>query len=94
VLASGATLSVDWDLGTGHSRSEAGEEAATRPAAAPANSHTVETLEALERSHIMAVLERAHWVIEGPNGAARLLGLKPSTMRHRLKKLGIARNLA
>ena len=94
VLASGATLIVDWDLGTGHSRSEAAEEAATRSAAAPPNSHTVETLEALERSHILAVLERAHWVIEGPNGAARLLGLKPSTMRHRLKKLGIARNLA
>ena len=94
VLASGATLVVDWDLGTGHSRSEGGEEAATEHAATPPNSRTVETLEALERNHIITVLKRAHWVIEGPNGAARLLGMKPSTMRHRLKKLGIARNLA
>jgi hypothetical protein len=29
------------------------------------------------------------WVIEGPNGAARLLGLQPSTLRSRLKKLGL-----
>jgi transcriptional regulator with GAF, ATPase, and Fis domain len=89
VLASDATLSVDWDLGTGHSRSEAAEEAAT----APTDTRTVETLEALERSHIVAVLKRVHWVIEGPNDAAHLLGLKPSTMRHRLKKLGISRDL-
>ena len=94
VLASGTTLVVDWDLGTGHSQSEGADKGASAPGAAPPDSRTVETLEALERSHIMAVLKRVHWVIEGPNGAARLLGMKPSTMRHRLKKLGISRNLA
>jgi formate hydrogenlyase transcriptional activator len=94
VLASGATLLVDWDLGTGRSRGEGAEEAAMGQPAAPPDSRTVETLEALERNHIITVLKRAHWVIEGPNGAARLLGMKPSTMRHRLKKLGISRDLA
>jgi transcriptional regulator with GAF, ATPase, and Fis domain len=92
VLASGNTLVVDWDLASGHSHSEGADEGAA--AAAPVlDSRTVETLEALERNHIIAVLKRAAWVIEGPNGAARLLGMKPSTMRHRLKKLGIARDL-
>jgi transcriptional regulator with GAF, ATPase, and Fis domain len=48
-------------------------------------------LEAVEREHILATLERARWVIEGPAGAARLLELHPNTLRSRMKKLGITR---
>ena len=48
-------------------------------------------LEAVEREHILTVLRQADWVIEGPNGAARVLGLHPNTLRSRLKKLGISR---
>ena len=47
------------------------------------------TLEEMERAHIRRVLERARWVIEGERGAARILGLNPSTLRGRLRKLGI-----
>jgi DNA-binding NtrC family response regulator len=47
------------------------------------------TLEAIERSHIARVLEQTGWKIEGERGAARLLGLNPSTLRGRLRKLGI-----
>jgi formate hydrogenlyase transcriptional activator len=47
------------------------------------------TLEAMERAHIRRVLERTRWVIEGERGAARILGLNPSTLRGRLRKLGI-----
>ncbi len=49
------------------------------------------TLESVERDHILAALERANWVIEGPSGAARSLDLHPNTLRSRLKKLGIRR---
>jgi PAS domain S-box-containing protein len=49
------------------------------------------TLESVERDHIVAVLHQAEWVIDGPRGAARILGLHPSTLRNRMKKLGIAR---
>jgi len=49
------------------------------------------TLEELERRHIQAVLERALWVIEGAEGAARLLDMSPSTIRSRMKRLGITR---
>jgi formate hydrogenlyase transcriptional activator len=49
------------------------------------------TLQEAERGHILAALERANWVIEGPNGAARALGLHPNTLRSRLKRLGISR---
>jgi PAS domain S-box-containing protein len=48
----------------------------------------------LERAHIMLVLERTKWRIEGPDGAAVILGVKPSTLRFRMKKLAISRNLA
>ncbi len=49
------------------------------------------TLEAIERRHIMRVLEATGWLISGPKGAAQVLGLNPSTLRSRLKKLAIQR---
>jgi formate hydrogenlyase transcriptional activator len=49
------------------------------------------TLVEIERRHIRTVLDTTHWRIEGAGGAAQLLGLKPSTLRSRMLKLGIAR---
>jgi len=49
-------------------------------------------LEDVERRHIVAVLTQAQWRIDGPRGAARLLNMNPSTLRSRLKKLGIRRS--
>src|SRR3989441_3162311 len=49
----------------------------------------VRTLEDVERSHIIAVLQQTGGVIEGPKGAARILDLHPNTLRHRMTKLGI-----
>ncbi|HEY5885574.1 MAG TPA: sigma 54-interacting transcriptional regulator, partial [Pyrinomonadaceae bacterium] len=54
-------------------------------------SSTTRTLEEMEREYILRVLEDRAWRIEGPHGAARLLGLNPSTLRTRLIKLGINR---
>ena len=48
-------------------------------------------LQDLERAHILQTLARTEWRIEGPGGAAEQLGLAPSTLRSRLKKLGIQR---
>lgn len=45
----------------------------------------------LERRHIAATLERCRWVIEGSHGAAKMLGLHPNTLRHRLRKLELKR---
>ncbi|SMF97677.1 PAS domain S-box-containing protein [Methylomagnum ishizawai] len=47
------------------------------------------SLEAVEREHIAAVLRDTDGVIEGPGGAAKVLGLHPSTLRYRMKKLGL-----
>lgn len=50
-----------------------------------------DALERVNRTHILRVLEQSNWVIAGPNGAAARLGLKRTTLNHRMKKLGICR---
>ena len=49
------------------------------------------TLRDAERDHILRALEDAHWVIGGPKGAAALLGLKRTTLRYKMGRLGIER---
>lgn len=51
----------------------------------------VTTLEQMEREHILKTLEITGWRVSGEHGAARLLGLKPTTLEARMKKLGIER---
>jgi transcriptional regulator with GAF, ATPase, and Fis domain len=51
------------------------------------------TIQEMNREYILQVLKDTDWIIEGPNGAARLLGLKPSTLRNRMAKLGIKRQV-
>ena len=51
----------------------------------------IRTLEELEREHILAVLGETGWQVSGARGAATLLGIKPTTLEARMKKLGIRR---
>ena len=46
-------------------------------------------MEDIERKHILSVLDEANWIIDGKRGAASILGMNPSTLRSRMKKLGI-----
>ncbi len=48
-------------------------------------------LSEVEREYIMAVLDGKKWIIEGSDGAAKALGLAPSTLRNRMIKLKIKR---
>jgi transcriptional regulator of acetoin/glycerol metabolism len=48
-------------------------------------------LDEMQRAHILAVLERCNWKIKGKGAAAATLGLNPSTLYARMKKLGIKR---
>jgi PAS domain S-box-containing protein len=59
--------------------------------ASPSILDRVLTIEELEREHIRTVLEQTNWRVSGEKGAASLLGLKPTTLEARMKKLGIAR---
>ena len=51
----------------------------------------VKALVELEREHILEVLQKTNWRIEGGKGAAKLLDINPSTLRSRIKKYGILR---
>lgn len=46
-------------------------------------------LEEIEREHILKVLEHTRWRIRGENGAAKILGIKPTTLEFRMRKIGI-----
>ena len=63
------------------------------PTNAPNNGRprNIETLEEVERRHILDTLDATDWVVGGPKGAAVLLGLKRSTLQVRMEKLGIRR---
>jgi transcriptional regulator of acetoin/glycerol metabolism len=53
--------------------------------------HTAQELEDLERQNLLHALEATGWRVAGENGAARLLGINPSTLTSRMKALGISR---
>ena len=46
-------------------------------------------MDAITARHIQRVLTMTHGIVHGPSGAAALLGINPSTLRSRMKKLGI-----
>jgi len=52
---------------------------------------TPDRLDENEREHILRILERCRWRINGEGNAAAVLGLEPSTLRTRMQKLGIRR---
>ena len=77
ILSAGPALEVESDV-----LGQTEEAPASRPSTALAD---------VERNHILAVLQKTKWVIDGPRGAAVILGLHPNTLRSRLKKLGLSR---
>jgi formate hydrogenlyase transcriptional activator len=66
------------------------EELRVRPVPGQANGKP-QTLEEVERTHILATLKETRWVLSGPRGAATRLGMNRSTLQFRMKKLGIVR---
>jgi transcriptional regulator with GAF, ATPase, and Fis domain len=55
----------------------------------PGEDVSMVSLADLERDHIEKVLNATYWKISGPNSASLILGLKPTTLLFRMKKLGI-----
>jgi formate hydrogenlyase transcriptional activator len=51
----------------------------------------MEQIVQLESQSILRALESSNWAIAGEDGAAQKLGMNPSTLRSRMKKLGIKR---
>jgi formate hydrogenlyase transcriptional activator len=57
------------------------------------NTDRYQTLEEVERNHILKTLKETRWILSGPGGAAARLGLNRSTLYFRMKKLGILRSI-
>jgi formate hydrogenlyase transcriptional activator len=68
-----------------------GPAAQAPPAPGTRDGSPASTLVDVERRHILEVLSSTRGVIEGPQGAARVLQLHPNTLRSRMKRLGIRR---
>jgi formate hydrogenlyase transcriptional activator len=86
VLARGPVLDVAGELLPGAAGAAQGAVDAPLPPRSPGL-----TLEEVTRRQIEGTLERTGWVIEGERGAAAALGLSASTLRSRMKKLGVRR---
>jgi transcriptional regulator with GAF, ATPase, and Fis domain len=90
ILARGGALDFDLPGGDGAPRSTS-----VRPALATDGEHpgflTESEVRDRERDNLLAVLEKSGWKIKGENGAAELLGIKPTTLISRIKKLGLKR---
>ncbi|HSP99522.1 MAG TPA: sigma 54-interacting transcriptional regulator [Candidatus Dormibacteraeota bacterium] len=90
VLANGPFLELGADL-----PAPAGARALPVPPAAIAAStlpsNGARRLAEVERQHLLDTLAAVNWTIEGERGAAAQLGLRPSTLRSRMKKLGVRR---
>jgi PAS domain S-box-containing protein len=65
---------------------------APMPSSGPQTPPRPKTLGELEREHIAAAVHAAGGKIDGPGGAAELLGLHANTLRSRMEKLGIQRS--
>jgi transcriptional regulator with GAF, ATPase, and Fis domain len=85
IMSPGSALVLDGVLGGGL--------VPGAPPSIPATEETppTRTLEAVERDYIRQACERCGWRIGGKGSASELLGLNPSTLRSRMKKLGISR---
>ena len=101
VLSAGPVLTVDPAF---LPRTSAAAESRKTALAVPSGSYSQVTenrarsmepsfpsLDQMERDHILAALNRSAGVIDGPNGAARILNLHANTLRSRMSKLGIGR---
>jgi formate hydrogenlyase transcriptional activator len=65
--------------------------AAKRANDSPPTAAKKESMRDVEHQHILDTLEKTNWKIRGENGAAKILGLNPTTLEARMKKLGISR---
>lgn len=70
---------------------ELGQSLVDRRKAIDGDESAAYKLHSVERDHIVAILEERRWKISGGKGAAAALGIPPSTLRSKMKKLGIVR---
>jgi transcriptional regulator with GAF, ATPase, and Fis domain len=88
ILGNGRSLEVAQALGGMAPRTQPPGEVVVRAECGPGRGE-LPTLDAVMARHIEAALARTRGRIEGPDGAARILGINPHTLRARMRKLGV-----
>ncbi len=94
VIERAVITSRDGRLNLDRALPESTGDAVTTPASsdeAGTRIRTARELEELERQNLLCALKATGWRVAGENGAARKLGINPSTLNSRLKALGISR---
>ena len=91
ILSRGGVLELDIRPDRGGKEAGAGEEPAAPPRGAPAGARTLEEVRRIERDLVLRALEATDWKIYGKGGAAARLGVPPTTLASRMKKMGIRR---
>jgi len=86
ILTRGNKLQLPDDLGRNKQ-----VEPADEPLPPSKVTNSAETLEDIQRQHIIRVLTQTFWRVEGAQGAAAILGMNPGTLRSRMKRFGIHR---
>ena len=89
ILSHGNTLRLDLSLPQSAPAKPAG--AGTAAVGAAEGVLTEKEMKALQRRNLVTALRHANWRISGKDGAAELLGLRPTTLADRIKALGIKR---
>jgi PAS domain S-box-containing protein len=72
--------------------STASTRVAISPGSGPPVVKTLREFQKMEKDNLLLAMQTAHWRVAGKNGAARLLGMPPSTLQSKLKSLGIRRS--
>ena len=89
ILGNGQRLEVATALGIHGETAPAAVAQSASPRLQPESPREFATLDEAMKRHIEAALTRTRGRIEGPYGAARLLGINPHTLRARMRKLAI-----
>jgi PAS domain S-box-containing protein len=91
ILSPGHTLQIDEPIGTGALRKATDQKETTEARSETTGDVLPRSLEEMDRSEVLKLLEDCGWKVAGRGGAAAILGVKESTFRYRMKKLGIRR---
>ncbi len=81
-----------FDLPAGHEARGGARSADRATGESPAGILSDEEVRRIERDNMIAALDRCRWKVYGEGGAAELLGIKPTTLTSRMKKLGLDKN--
>ena len=87
ILSQGNVLRLDLSLPDGSART--GDPAEKDDSTSGQTILTEQELKELQKRNLLAALGQANWRVSGKDGAAELLGVRPTTLTDRIKSFGL-----